>query len=116
MRAYMAELAILNLTTRVEPDDPNYLTQEDAWQILREECPVDFGTDLEKWSDWVQREFTNRHLGLPGSKEGRIRKSTPWSRRQERAKRAALGESHASEAERSLPDEEQPMPPGDERG
>lgn len=58
MRVFLQELAILNLTTVVDPEDPEYMSTEEAWQILRE-CPVDFGTDLAKWAEWVDLKYTS---------------------------------------------------------
>lgn len=57
MRAFPAELAIMNLLGKAEPGSPEFMTTEEAWQLLREE-PVDFGDDLAKWAEWIDATYT----------------------------------------------------------
>ena len=69
MRLFLPELAILNLTRKVSRDDPEYMPDEEAWQVLREEGSVDFGDDLAKWAAWVDQEFTSKRRSAIDAKE-----------------------------------------------
>lgn len=48
----------MNLLGQVEKDSPEFMTSEEAWRALREDCPFDFGDDLRKWEEWVDDMYT----------------------------------------------------------
>lgn len=77
MRAFSAELAVWALQGQFSPDEPEYLTPDQAWVLLREEiaaghAPAELGTDLAAWSAWVDHTYTRLHREATGTADYRL--------------------------------------------
>ncbi len=57
MQMFPEQLALINLRGEVHPSEREYMTKEEAFQMLRETCDEDFGEDIDKWEAWVERKY-----------------------------------------------------------
>jgi hypothetical protein len=72
MHAFPAELALMNLLGRVAPDDPEFVSTDVAWALLREEialglAPPELGTDLAAWASWVDHTYARQRREVDGT-------------------------------------------------
>lgn len=48
---------LLNLEQKIDPKRKrDYLTQEEAYKILKEKTGKDFGLNIEEWKIWLTKE------------------------------------------------------------
>ena len=59
MQMFPEQLALINLRGEVDPSEPEYMTKEEAFQMLRETCDEEFGEDVSKWEEWVERKYAD---------------------------------------------------------
>ena len=59
MRLFDAEMALIKIKGNLEKLELDFMTVEDAWEILRSESPIDYGSDLKAWENWVYKEYTS---------------------------------------------------------
>ena len=59
MQLFPGQLALLNLRGEVHPSEREFMTQQEALQMLREISSEDFGNYIHKWEEWVEREYSN---------------------------------------------------------
>jgi hypothetical protein len=59
MQLFPEQLALINLRGEVHPSEREYMTREEAFEMLRETAEVDFGEDVEKWEEWVKDKYAD---------------------------------------------------------
>lgn len=59
MQLFPEQLALINLRGEVHPSEREYMSREEAFAMLRETAPVDFGEDIEKWQAWVDEKYSD---------------------------------------------------------
>jgi hypothetical protein len=59
MQLFPGQLAIINLRGQVHPSEREFMTKEEAFQMLRENCEKDFGDDIDKWEAWVNQKYAD---------------------------------------------------------
>lgn len=59
MRACLPELAFMSIQGLLHDGDAGFIPLDEAWAILREESPIDYGDQLEEWRMWIDRTYSS---------------------------------------------------------
>lgn len=60
MRLFPEEVALANLKGEIPEDERGFMPKDEAYDWLKELSGLDFGRDVEAWSEWVRKKAMER--------------------------------------------------------